>query len=999
MDHTRRAFSVFSEIYAPPYSPLESVLEELERALLSSTSPHVIVAGDVNSKHRLWGPVESDERGLILAQFALAHRLLPLNDVESLPTYETPYTASWLDLSFATPSVVSTGYSWTVHDDTTYSEHRLVEVRIGLPPEPGKRLTRYAQRELLRALQDHRWFGRASGASLGSPDALDAMLASLYNLFDRLYRRNLRPHRARPHSKPWFTPDLAIERSAVAAKRRRFQRARDPAMRNFYRAEYTAALSTYRSSIKTSRDQHIRGYALSCVQRSLFAAPFKAASGRLHQYRCLPSLLAPDSTCTTTHLESAALLLRTQIAVDDPATDTQAHTVTRALATLSYTTALQDVPFYHEEVVDVLRRTPNNSTPGRDNITPLLMKSLYRYHPAFFLMIFNAALSLGYFPRCWRKARVTFIHKPGRPPERTSSYRPICVSSIFGKTLERLLNGRLQYFLHANGHIHPRQYGFTRGRSSVMALHDLKEQLLRFRNNCTPAISISLDFHGAFDSVWHPYVLRYFRERLLHSKLYHLLRTFLEGRTVFLRSHAGQVEASPSLGSPQGSPLSPLLWNVVIDDLLSLRMPRGAPVQAYADDTVILVPAVTTAALSELALEVLRRVQVWADSVKVKLNPDKTFCVLFHAGVRGAARTCITLRPPGAQAALAFKESIRILGVVFDARLSLFKHADYLRDKVVLPALTYASPIWWSESRVDCRLYARMVSIQRIVLLALTGAFRTTNTAALQVSMQAAPIDLELERLNAEFRLFALRRHVAFGSLRYRPEWVALPHKAAVPHPSLPALAPFRRLSCRAACNVCRAPGIHIYTDGSYTNLSAGAAYVVLDPNPSIIRVGRYRLLHATSAYAAEVVAFMEALRHVLEVRYTSRVAIYTDCLSVLQAITSPQNVEPHVMEIRQLLNNIRRRPPIHLCHVPGHSGVFGNEVADHLSQRATRVGLLGRLPSPFRAVRRQFRQELLALWTDRWRADFRRTELYRWVQDLRDLPSIFLRLNPLLRS
>ncbi|KAH7985238.1 hypothetical protein HPB52_024230 [Rhipicephalus sanguineus] len=148
-------------------------------------------------------------------------------------------------------------------------------------------------------------------------------------------------------------------------------------------------------------------------------------------------------------------------------------------------------------------------------------------------------------------------------------------------------------------------------------------------------------------------------------------------------------------------------------------------------------------------------------------------------------------------------------------------HKTLLYRQVVLPALTYASPIWWSESRVDCRLYAGWFP-SSVVLLALTGAFRTTNTAALQVLMQAAPIDLELERLNAEFRLFALRRYVAFGSLRYRPEWVALPHKDVVPHPSLPAVVPFRRLSRRAACHVCRAPGIHIYTDGSYTNLSAG---------------------------------------------------------------------------------------------------------------------------------------------------------------------------------
>ncbi|KAH7962321.1 hypothetical protein HPB52_015471 [Rhipicephalus sanguineus] len=129
---------IFVSMYAPPHSPLENVLEELTNVLSLSRSPHVIVAGDFNSKHRLWGQVESDEHGLLLAQIALAQRLLPLNDAESLPTYETPYTASWIDLTLAKPSVVSTAFRWTVHDDTTYSEHRLVEVRIGLPPEPGR---------------------------------------------------------------------------------------------------------------------------------------------------------------------------------------------------------------------------------------------------------------------------------------------------------------------------------------------------------------------------------------------------------------------------------------------------------------------------------------------------------------------------------------------------------------------------------------------------------------------------------------------------------------------------------------------------------------------------------------------------------------------------------------------------------------------------------------------------------------------------------------------
>lgn len=605
----RKLCFVFVSLYAPPHTSLDPILEVLSDNLRSARSPNIIVAGDFIAKHRMWGPTDTDERGLQIAQFPLANDLVLLNDDQSLPTFETLYAASWIDLTFATPSVLASGFRWTVRDDTTFSEHRLVQVTVGDSPPSGKRLTTYAHCQLLDA-----------------PEALDRILLAFQALYDKTYQRHLRPVRMRTTSKPWFTPDLTIERSAVAAKRRRFQRTRDVQMRAIFRKEYTSALATYRKHIREARDVHICGYALSCVHAYLFSKPFKEAFGRLCQFRCLPALVGSDGTITSMQLESAALLLRTHIAVDDYTTDEQMHLHTRSLASAPYVSAYQDIPFTHSEVVAVLRSTPNKSAAGPDNITPVIMKALFEYHPRFFMMVFNAALALGYFPRCWRTARVTFIHKPGRPAERTSSYRPICVSSVFGKTLERLLNGRLQHYLEGRGLIHPRQYGFTRGRSSILALHALKETLLRLKAQRLPAIVMSLDFHGALDSVWHPLVLRYFPERGLPSRLYHLLRTFLADRSVFVQSNAGRVEAHPTLGSPQGSPLSPLLWNVVIDSLLSLPMPPGVVVPAYADDTIILVPAPSRDALGALASDVLPRVIAWSLDVKVSLNCD-TFCV------------------------------------------------------------------------------------------------------------------------------------------------------------------------------------------------------------------------------------------------------------------------------------------------------------------------------------------------------------------------------------
>lgn len=117
----------------------------------------------------------------------------------------------------------------------------------------------------------------------------------------------------------------------------------------------------------------------------------------------------------------------------------------------------------------------------------------------------------------------------------------------------------------------------------------MKAQLIQLKALTNPAIIMSLDFRGAFDSVWHPLVLCFFRDRGLPSNVYSLLQTFLEDGLASTSPANDRYMTCLSLGSPQGSLLSPLLWNVVIHDLLCLAMPPGVTIQAYADDMVIIV--------------------------------------------------------------------------------------------------------------------------------------------------------------------------------------------------------------------------------------------------------------------------------------------------------------------------------------------------------------------------------------------------------------------------
>ncbi|XP_075530122.1 uncharacterized protein LOC142563453 [Dermacentor variabilis] len=207
-----------------------------------------------------------------------------------------------------------------------------------------------------------------------------------------------------------------------------------------------------------------------------------------------------------------------------------------------------------------------------------------------------------------------------------------------------------------------------------------------------------------------------------------------------------------------------------------------------------------------------------------------------------------------------------------------------LYRQVLLPAVAYASPVWWSASP-DCRLRARINTVQRTLLLTLTGAYRTTRTEALQVLLDQPPLDLELDRLNAEFVLFQRRRTVTYGGHTYTPADVLYPRECWREHPSEARGFGYVRLHESEAPRASTRPGTHVFTDGSFTSRSAGAAVVVLTPRDDILAVLRYRLSVASSAYCAEVLAFKEALSYVYSHAHTPPYYIYSDSLSLLTTI------------------------------------------------------------------------------------------------------------------
>ena len=83
------------------------------------------------------------------------------------------------------------------------------------------------------------------------------------------------------------------------------------------------------------------------------------------------------------------------------------------------------------------------------------------------LNIFNYIWTTGKFPDGWQHATIIPIPKPGKDLAEPNNYRPIALTSCLCKTLERMINKRLTWFLESNNHISRFQSGFRSDRSTT----------------------------------------------------------------------------------------------------------------------------------------------------------------------------------------------------------------------------------------------------------------------------------------------------------------------------------------------------------------------------------------------------------------------------------------------------------------------------------------------------------------------------------------------------
>ena len=105
-------------------------------------------------------------------------------------------------------------------------------------------------------------------------------------------------------------------------------------------------------------------------------------------------------------------------------------------------------------------------------------------------------------PKEWKNANVTAIHKSGNK-SCVENYRPISVTSICCRLMEKNIRNEIVKYLEKNNLISKYQHGFRKGRSCTTQLLECIEDWTKSLEEHCDVDIIYLDFKAAFDKVPH----------------------------------------------------------------------------------------------------------------------------------------------------------------------------------------------------------------------------------------------------------------------------------------------------------------------------------------------------------------------------------------------------------------------------------------------------------------------------------------------------------------
>ena len=383
------------------------------------------------------------------------------------------------------------------------------------------------------------------------------------------------------------------------------------------------------------------------------------------------------------------------------------------------------------EIKSAINKLKNNKASGIDLIVNEHLKALSHIISPILENLFNLVLDTGLVPECWTLGMIKPIYKNKGSERDPSNYRPITLISCVGKLFTAILNNRIQTYVEDEGLLNRCQSGFRKGQSTIdniFVLHNLIEIVCKSKLSLYCAF---IDLKQAFDKVWRIGLWQKLSKYNINGKCFRVIQSIYKNiKSCVLVNDKKTDFFISNIGVRQGENLSPLLFNLFLNDLEDFLINNNVTgiecrehqlddtlmvylemfILLYADDTVIL--SDTPEGLQNALSIYSEYCNLW----KLKVNHAKSKIIIFsrktelnyefildnehleivtdykYLGIlfsksNAFYKTIKQLAEQGTRAMYSLLAKARNLRLPIDMQIDLFK-------KLVKPILLYGCEVW-----------------------------------------------------------------------------------------------------------------------------------------------------------------------------------------------------------------------------------------------------------------------------------------------------------------
>jgi len=668
-----------------------NVYHQLFSSLLRNYSK-LIVVGDFNAHHTWWGCQHNDSHGNSLSYAIDMHGLIVLNDRFSPTLLHPTALHSIIDLALSSESVATCCSSFVGHD-TLGSDH--FPIFTSIAGNFMKRNVFLYKLKLSRKDLDILYHSLINSLDklrnillencLLAYETIDLHIRNqLFSLFpSKTCHPRSRSVRTKLPSPPWWndTCQEAVKERKTAIKKY----LRHPSLDNYEiykRARLTCS--------KTLKKQKRLGWKKFCSQfnsKTPTSEIWSLIKSFKRRKKVNPSsILPPCANLQSQHVNDA---------IDKLCPPSCKHLVWSSLRHMEVEDdQLNNINydlgkvFSETELYSAIRKMKLNSAPGIDQIDNRVISTLPNEYFNIILAIFNNILIEGSFPIQWKQSLVILI-----PKLDAHSYRPISLLSCLLKLMEKMVYNHLQWHVESQHIIPDVQFGFRPDRSCTDCLVIFSCDVYNGFAHNSP-IAVFLDIKS-FDNVIPNILIQELANIGVPARIRMFIYNLISDRSLHFVVEGEKIGPFCSRkGTPQGSTLSPLLFDIYIKDITKF-VHQNSKILLYADDITVYSTATNPMEAFTSVQSSINGISDFLRDKGLDLSPSKSNWMLFTK-----SRTAFNLPSLTINYDIVSRvDSVRFLGVILDSKMSGKNHIKFLVKKgsVIVDILSALAGTWWGS--------------------------------------------------------------------------------------------------------------------------------------------------------------------------------------------------------------------------------------------------------------------------------------------------------------